>query len=326
MAQNEKKPLQVVFAGTPDFAAEYLKILLNGDLCEVIAVYTQPDRPAGRGKKLSASPVKQLSIENNIPVYQPASLSNEMAQQELSTLKPDFLIVVAYGLILPLSILQVPAYGCINIHASLLPRWRGAAPIQRAIEAGDTETGISIMKMDEGLDTGDILYTISCPISTDETSQTLHHKLMHLGNNLNAILQKISTQEFLPKKQSTEGVSYAKKISKQEAEIDWSLPAKIIEQKIRAFNPSPVAFFQVEEKKIRVWQAAVIEKKEVNKQSAGLIIASNKEGLAISCGENYLLLTHIQLPGKRSMAFSEILNAHGALFAVGKKLTGEKLN
>ena len=235
--------MKVIFAGTPEFSVKTLEALIHSSH-SVVAVYTQPDRPAGRGRQLTKSPVKQLAEFNHIPVLQPTTLRDPVEQQKLMDFKADVMVVVAYGLILPKPVLSAPRLGCINIHASLLPRFRGAAPIQRAILAGDTETGITIMQMDEGLDTGAMLKKIYCPIEKTDTSATLHEKLAKLGADaLIETLENLTT--ITPEPQDESKATYAHKISKEEAEIDWHTSAKELSQKIRAFDPWPVAFFKL---------------------------------------------------------------------------------
>ncbi|MFT7683871.1 MAG: methionyl-tRNA formyltransferase, partial [Moritella dasanensis] len=253
------KPLRIIFAGTPDFAAKHLSALLNSEH-QVIAVYSQPDRPAGRGKKLKPSDVKQLAVSHDIPVYQPASLRNEEAQQALSALDADLMVVVAYGLILPQVVLDTPRLGCINVHGSLLPRWRGAAPIQRSIWAGDAETGVTIMQMDLGLDTGAMLHKVTCPIAADETSASLYDKLAELGpQGLLETLAQISDNTAVAEVQDDEQSNYAAKLSKEEANIDWTQSAVEIERQVRAFNPWPVSYTQIAEQNVKIWQASVSE-------------------------------------------------------------------
>jgi len=310
-------PLRVVFAGTPEFAARHLQAILTAGRQQVEGVYTQPDRPAGRGKKLSASPVKQLARQHGLPVFQPTSLKSTEVQAELAQLQPDLLIVVAYGLILPRSVLAIPRHGCINVHASLLPRWRGAAPVQRAIEAGDTQTGITIMQMDAGLDTGPMLYQVACNISADDTGGSLHDRLARLGPAaLLKVLTQISAGETQPQAQDDSLSTYAAKISKQEAQIEWHLPAAVIERKIRAYNPFPVAFSRYGEHNIRIHGARVVHGTIIS-GAPGEILAVRPEGLAIACGSGTLLLTEIQLPGKKSMPVSEFMRGHPHLFQPG---------
>ena len=277
-------PLKVIFAGTPDFAAKHLSALLESEH-EVIAVYTQPDRPAGRGKKLTASPVKVLAEENAIPVYQPQSLKAQDAQEELASLNADLMVVVAYGLILPTAVLNAPKLGCINVHGSILPKWRGAAPIQRSIWAGDAETGVTIMQMDEGLDTGDMLHIATLPITSEDTSATLYEKLAELGPQ--ALVEVVNEfDRYTPTKQDDSQATYAKKLSKEEALINWADDAEQIERNIRAFNPWPVAWMQVEDQNVKVWSASVVP---LNKGATpGTVISANKEGITIATGRDAL--------------------------------------
>jgi len=298
------QPLNIVFAGTPEFSVAPLQALLDSEH-NVIAVYTQPDRPAGRGRKLTASPVKNLALEHNIPVYQPETLRDEAAQQELQALNADIMIVVAYGLILPKIVLEMPKHGCLNIHASLLPRWRGAAPIQRAIESGDAESGVTIMQMDIGLDTGDMLYKVTTPIQEDDTAQALHDRLSTLGcDALMTTLEQIQNNELSPEKQDEALVTYAEKMHKAEAEIDWTQSAETIVRKIHAFNPWPVAFTQFQGKPLRILQARFAENAEQNasKNPAGLVMSVEKQGILISTGSEPIWLTQVQPAGKKAMA------------------------
>lgn len=252
------KGLRLIFAGTPDFAAHHLQTLIDSPH-QVIACYTQPDRPAGRGKKLQASPVKQLAVTHKIPMHQPKSLKNTDEHALLASHNADLMVVVAYGLILPPEVLSAPRLGCINVHASLLPRWRGAAPIQRAIEAGDAVTGITIMQMDEGLDTGDMLLTSECPILPTDTGGSLHDRLLMLGGPaLIDVLTQLHNGTVFPQKQDNAASNYATKMTKTEAALDWQQSAEVLERKIRAFNPFPVTFTtrkDAPDARIRIWQA-----------------------------------------------------------------------
>ncbi len=310
------RPLRLVFAGTPDFAAAHLRALLDWPGCEVIAVYTQPDRQAGRGKKLAASPVKQLATEHGLPAHQPLKLRDEAAQAELRALAPDVMVVVAYGLILPAAVLAIPHLGCINVHASLLPRWRGAAPIQRAIEAGDEESGVTIMQMDVGLDTGPMLATARCPIAPDETGGSLHDKLAELGAPaLLRTLADLAAGRTRPEAQddnlAPDSAKYASKLDKSEAAIDWRQPAAVIERRIRAFNPFPVCFGEIDGTRVKVLKAAVVE----GRGEPGELLADG--GIRVACGEHSLSLLELQLPGGRALPVRDILNGHAALFAPG---------
>ena len=310
--------LKLIFAGTPDFAARHLAALLSSDH-EVVAVYTQPDKPAGRGQKLTASPVKELALAHDLPVYQPASLRNEAAQAELAALGADLMVVVAYGLILPKAVLDTPRLGCLNVHGSLLPRWRGAAPIQRAIWAGDAETGVTIMQMDVGLDTGAMIRKVSCTIASDETSASLYDKLAELGpqalvDTLNAIAAGDTTAEA----QDDALANYAQKLSKEEARIDWSMEAVAIERCIRAFNPWPISWFEVAEQTIKVWQAEVIDSD--HGQSAGTLLKADKQGIDVATGKGVLRLLTLQPPGKKAMSVPDLLNSRRDWFEPGTQL------
>ncbi len=313
--------LRIVFAGTPDFAAGHLAALLSSEGSEhqVVAVYTQPDRPAGRGKKLTASPVKNIALEHNIPVYQPENFKSEQAQQELAALNADLMIVVAYGLLLPKSVLDTPRLGCINVHGSILPRWRGAAPIQRAIWAGDAETGVTIMQMDEGLDTGDMLKIATLPITATDTSADMYHKLAQLGPQaLLDCITDIANGTAVTEKQNDELANYAKKLSKDEAKIDWHQDAEFIERCIRAFNPWPMSFFNVEENNIKVWQARC--ELSDGDYPAGQIVQADKTGIYVATGKGLLVLQQLQIPGKKALPVQDILNARSAWFQVGNQL------
>lgn len=311
--------LKIIFAGTPEFAAEHLKTLLNSRH-EVIAVYSQPDRPAGRGKKLTASPVKEVALEHNIPAYQPINFKSDEAKAELAALGADLMVVVAYGLILPKAVLDTPRLGCINVHASILPRWRGAAPIQRAIEAGDAETGVTIMQMDVGLDTGDMLIKAICPILADDTGGSLHDKLITLGSPaLLEALEQIAAGTTNPIKQDDRLSNYAPKLNKEEAALNWQLSAIELERKVRAFNPFPVAHTKPQgagdDQRIRVW-AAKAHATEAKGQP-GQITQITTEGLWVKCAQGQLILSQIQLAGKKSMSVNELLRGHPDLFKTG---------
>jgi methionyl-tRNA formyltransferase len=303
--------VRIIFAGTPDFAVPCLQALLDSSHT-VVAVYTQPDRPAGRGRKLTASPVKCVALSQHIPVYQPLSLRDAQAQETLRTLNADLMVVVAYGLILPLAVLTAPRLGCINVHASLLPRWRGAAPIQRAILAGDTETGITIMQMDEGLDTGDMLYNVICPIEPTDTAQKLHDRLAPLGANA-----LISCIDHLPIAGIPQNPDNANKLTKTEAEIDWSLSAIEIDRAIRAFNPWPVAYTTLNNQTLRIWSAAVGTTQLSPLPTPGTIMAANKSGINVATSSGILQLLSLQLPGGKILNASEFLNAHPPTSLIG---------
>ena len=308
--------LRIIFAGTPDFAAVHLQGILDHKEHDVIAVYTQPDRPSGRGKKLQPSPVKQLALLNNIPVYQPANFKGPADQQQLRELNADLMVVVAYGLLLPKVVLDTPRLGCINVHASLLPRWRGAAPIQRAIEAGDSETGVVIMQMDEGLDTGDMLVTARCDISASETGGSLHDKLAVIGvPALNSALADINNGALNPQKQSSDS-RYATKITKQESMIDWTLSAAVIDRKIRALTPFPSAYTSLAGNRIKILQASVNN----GTGTPGDIIFADKKNLEVACGEGSLKLLKIQLAGAKALDIPAIMNSKAGMFSTGTRL------
>ncbi|KQH90702.1 methionyl-tRNA formyltransferase [Vibrio fluvialis] len=310
--------LRIVFAGTPDFAARHLAALLSSEH-EVIAVYTQPDRPAGRGKKLTASPVKNLALEHNIPVYQPENFKSDEAKQELAALNADIMVVVAYSLLLPKAVLDTPKLGCINVHGSILPRWRGAAPIQRSIWAGDSETGVTIMQMDVGLDTGDMLKIATLPIEASDTSGSMYDKLAELGPQaLVECLSDIAQGTAVAVKQDDALANYAQKLSKEEAKIDWTLTAQAIERCVRAFNPWPMSHFAVADNQIKVWQARV--EAGSSNQAAGTILKADKTGIYVATGEEILVLESLQIPGKKALPVQDILNARASWFEVGSQL------
>lgn len=312
-------PLKILFAGTPDFAAHYLQVLLDSEH-EVIAVYTQPDRPAGRGKKLTPSPVKKLALANNLSVEQPVSLKGEEDQQQLASYRADVMVVVAYGLLLPQAVLDIPAHGCLNVHASILPRWRGAAPIQRAIEAGDQTTGVTIMQMDKGLDTGDMLAKVFCDITDDETTLTLHDKLMHLGEPaLLDVLQQIQKGDLSPQKQDDKDACYAEKITKEEAQINWQDSIENITQKIRAFNPFPVAYSFYNEQRIKIYAAKIFEnnQKNISEKAPGEIISSEEDVLIVACDNGAIAIKTLQIPNKKALSFKELKNGHADFFKAG---------
>ncbi len=316
------KPLNIIFAGTPDFAAQHLQALLASQH-RVIAVYTQPDKPAGRGKKLQPSAVKQLALAHNLPIFQPKSLRKEEAQQQLAQLNADVMVVVAYGLILPKAVLEMPRLGCLNVHGSLLPRWRGAAPIQRAIWAGDEQTGVTIMQMDEGLDTGDMLHKVSCEISKDETSASLYQKLATLAPQaLIEVLDHLEEGKYPPQAQQNEFSNYAEKLSKEEAKLDWSLPAVQLERCIRAFNPWPISWLQTTDAQgnnqiLKVYQATVLPHQN---QTAGTVLQVNKQGIQIATADGVLNITQLQPAGKKPMTVQDFLNGRSDWFEVGKQL------
>lgn len=298
--------LKVIYAGTPDFSVPALQ-RIDQSPHRVAAVYSQPDRKSGRGKKMTSSPVKNYAVANHLPIYQPESLRDETALQQMQNLKADIMVVAAYGLILPQKVIDMFDYGCINIHASLLPRWRGAAPIQRAIEMGDTKTGITIMQMDAGLDTGDILLQRSCEISSTMTTTELHDELMLLGGELIVeALEKIEEGTIQRRGQNDQESTYAGKLTKQESAIDWTQSAVQIDRKIRAFNPWPGTTAIRKEKAFKIIEAAI----EHNMQGApGAVIKHDSTGLYVGCGEKVLKITELQLPGKNKISSAQLFNA-----------------
>jgi methionyl-tRNA formyltransferase len=313
---SKAESLRLVFAGTPEFAALHLRYLL-GSRHQVVAVYTQPDRPAGRGKKLTPSPVKSLALEAGLPIYQPATLKDAAAQETLSSINADLMVVVAYGLILPQAVLDIPPYGCINVHASLLPRWRGAAPIQRAIEAGDTETGITIMQMEAGLDTGPMLAKKKLAISGQSNAAQLHDALATAGGPLLVtVLDDMESHIRSAEKQDDDLATYAHKIEKNEAHIDWSRDASTLERQVRAFNPFPICWSTLDDQRLKIWEATAIE----GAGDPGEILSADDRGLLVACGEGALLLSQLQLPGGKAMPTSELLRSRRDVLAVGRRL------
>ncbi|MFP8966970.1 methionyl-tRNA formyltransferase [Pokkaliibacter sp. CJK22405] len=316
------KPLRILFAGTPEFAATSLASVIAGPH-ELVGVYTQPDRPAGRGQKLMASPVKKLAMAHDIPVFQPVSLRQAEAQQELASLNADLMIVVAYGLILPQAVLDTPRLGCINVHASLLPRWRGAAPIHRALLSGDGETGVTIMQMEAGLDTGPMLYTLTTPIDGKETSGMLHDRLASLGAEaLGVVLNQLAQGPMKGEIQDDSLATYAHKLEKQEGSIDWHKNATEIDRQIRGLHPWPIAYTDLGDMRIRVHAARLAPGKAG--AAAGSILSAGKEGILVASGDGRALaLTTLQLPGSRAMSCADILNGKAELFAPGQVFTQE---
>jgi methionyl-tRNA formyltransferase len=309
-------PLKIIFAGTPLFAATALEALLTTSH-QLVAVYTQPDRPAGRGRKLQPSPVKQLALAHGIEVRQPQNLRDPEDQTALAMLEADLLVVVAYGLLLPQAVLDAPRLGCINIHASLLPRWRGAAPIQRAILAGDEESGVTIMQMEAGLDSGPMLHILKTPILLDDTGGSLHDRLAELGARaLLESLDGIADGSLLAQAQDDAQVTYAKKLDKQEAMIDWTRTAAEIGRQVRAFNPWPVTQCDFQGQAMRIWQARPIEGEVTETVQPGLVLEAGKSGIDVATGSGILRISELQMPGKRAMSAADFLNAHSVVGVV----------
>ncbi|MCY7354525.1 MAG: methionyl-tRNA formyltransferase [Lysobacter sp.] len=299
--------LRIVFAGTPDFAVPSLRAAAQRN--EIVAVYTQPDRPAGRGRGLTASPVKLEAIKRGIPVLQPESFKSELARDSLRALKPDLMIVVAYGLILPQAVLDIPAYGCWNVHASLLPRWRGAAPIQRAIEAGDTQTGVCLMQMEKGLDTGPVLLRQVLAIGENETGGQLHERLAQLGAQTLADGLGLLRAGMRPVKQPqpSEGATYAHKIDKAEARLDWAQPAKTLANKVRAFNPWPIAEAELAGERIRIHGAVALPL--AHAAPVGSVLVVGRNGIDVACSEGALRIRVLQREGGKAITAADYLNA-----------------
>lgn len=311
--------LRVAFAGTPEFAAVALDALLNSEH-QVVGVLTQPDRPAGRGRKLTASAVKQRAQAADVPVLQPSTLKSDEALDAFKALQADVLVVAAYGLILPASVLDTPMLGCLNIHASLLPRWRGAAPIHRAILAGDTETGVCIMQMDVGLDTGDVLLEKRCTIGADETVAQLHDRLATLGAQaLLAALPARCRGELEARVQPSQGVSYAEKLTKSEAQLDFSLPAGQLHRRVRAFNPWPVAEATLVDKRVRLWNSRVVDEPPLDAAaSPGSIVAISGDAIRVRTGDSDIEFLDLQWPGKKAQSAADFARGHTLIGKVFK--------
>lgn len=309
--------MKIIFAGTPEFAIPSLQALIDSPY-EVCAVYTQPDRPSGRGRKIIFSPIKQCALDNNIPVYQPRNFKDEEDIKLLDSFDADVMVVVAYGVILPSTVLDTPRLGCVNVHGSLLPRWRGAAPIHRAIQAGDTETGVTIMQLEEGMDTGPMLSHVACPIKQNDTTKIIHDRLSELGAEALLIaLDDLDHGRATPQAQNNELATYAKKIEKGEAKIDWQKSAKEIDRHIRAFNPWPVAYTAIDGETIKLWQAT--QKEDQTHEVPGTIIQATKEGIDVATAEGVISLQQLQLPGGKILSAEDILNSKKEMFAKGKQ-------
>lgn len=311
--------LNIVFAGTPEFALPSVKTIAQSQH-RLMAVYTQPDRPAGRGRKLQASPIKTWAIEQNIPVFQPLNFKSQESIDKLRALRPDVMVVIAYGLILPQAVLDIPKLGCVNVHASLLPAWRGASPIQQAVLHGDTVSGVTIMQMDAGMDTGPALATVECPIESNDTAGTLHDKLAKISATpLIETLDKLAAGTSKPVSQNNDQATYAPKIEKAQAKINWARPALAIERQVKAFNPWPIAFTEFGELRIRIHQAQALPSS--TDKTPGTIIAIDKSGILVATDDGALLIEQLQFPGKKKMRVLDWLNSDrselraGAVFA-----------
>jgi methionyl-tRNA formyltransferase len=301
--------MKIVFAGTPDFAVPTLQALLDSEH-QICGVYTQPDRPAGRGRKLTASPVKALAVSANLPVFQPENFKQVGALEELAALEPDLIVVIAYGLILPQAVLDIPKFGSINVHGSLLPRWRGAAPIHRAVMAGDDKTGITIMKVVKKLDAGDMLYKIECPINADSTSSELHDQLAEIGaQGLIQVVNQIEQGTLIAEPQDEALVTYAHKLEKNEAMLDWQKSAQELDRQVRGLNAWPVAQTLYKGEVLRVWRSEVIDGE--SDLPAGTI-SCQQHALDVATGNGILRLLEVQLPGGKRIAGKDFLNAHQA--------------
>lgn len=312
--------MRIVFAGTPEFAATALQSLI-AEGHSIAGVYTQPDRPSGRGRKLNPSPVKQVALDAALPVFQPDTFKTPEARAELVALQPEVMVVAAYGLILPPAVLTIPTYGCLNIHASLLPRWRGAAPIQRAIAAGDRETGITIMQMDAGLDTGDMLYKITAPITEEDTGGSLHDRLAVMGGAaIVEALARFARGELTPQPQDDRQACYARKLSKTEGRINWSRPAIEIARQVRAFNPWPGSYTDLGDQRIRIHRAQALPNPLPANTLAGTVIARTRSGIDVTCGDGLLRIEQFQIPGGRPQSANDLINSGKEILMPGQEL------
>jgi len=321
--------LKIIFAGTPDFAAQHLAALINSHH-EVVAVYCPPDKRAGRGKKLTACATKELALAHDIIVEQPVNFKYITDQDKLASYNADIMVVVAYGLLLPTVILEAPRLGCVNVHGSILPKWRGAAPIQRSLESGDVETGVTIMQMDKGLDTGDMIAIATCEITQQDTSATLYEKLAELGPTaLLETLDLMAEDKHKAEVQDDNLSTYAAKLDKNEAELNWHLSAEVLHRKIRAYIPWPVAQFTFTDEKqsahrIRVWQASFSN--DQHNKTPGTIISANKTGITVATASGSICLEVLQLPGKKALPVRDILNGKAQWFAEDNNINGLILN
>ncbi|MXP56573.1 methionyl-tRNA formyltransferase [Pantoea sp. Mhis] len=316
--------LRIIFAGTPIFAANHLEALLLNSKYQVVGVITQPDRPAGRGHKIKLNPVKITAQKYNIPIFQPTSLKEVRIHKILASLQIDIMVVVAYGIILPKEVLCIPKLGCINIHGSLLPRWRGAAPIQRAICAGDTETGITVIQMDSNLDAGNILYQKICPITINDTTASMYNKLSLLGIEcmLSTLDNLLNNKTVQLKVQNELSATYASKITKTEARLNWSCSAVELERCIRAFNPWPGSYFMINNQLLKVWKATVVPYSKLqNKIQPGIILDADKNGIKVGTNMDILNLITLQPPNKKIMSAEELLNSRCDWLTIGTVLT-----
>ncbi|OGV30859.1 MAG: methionyl-tRNA formyltransferase [Legionellales bacterium RIFCSPHIGHO2_12_FULL_35_11] len=308
--------MRIVFAGTPEFGLPCLSALQNSEH-QIVAVYTQPDRPAGRGRKLKFSAIKTWALEHNILVNQPVNFKSQAAISELQALKPDLMVVIAYGLILPTEVLNIPTFGCVNVHASILPKWRGASPIHNAILNGDEETGVAIMQMDKGMDTGDYYQITACKISDDDTTGTLHDKLARIAiNPLLETIHNIQNYKAIPIKQNSSLATYAGKIKKEDGKIIWNNSAQKINQQIRAFNPWPLAYAILNGLNLQIIQANVVHNQ--SNQQPGTILEISKQGMLVSTKEKSILIEKIKFPGKNTIAISDYLNSNQTSLQVGQ--------
>lgn len=310
--------MRIIFAGTPDFAATSLQALLNTDH-DIVAVYTQPDKKGKRKNQLAPRPVKDLALANDIPVYQPHSLKDEEEQATLRALDADLMVVVAYGMLLPAAVLEIPQHGCINVHGSILPRWRGAAPIERAMLAGDSETGVTIMQMDVGLDTGDMLHKVFTPIDNTDTSASLHQRLATLGAQaLTDCLSDIADGSAVAEKQDESLVTYAEKLTKQEGQIDWTKSAKEIDLLVRTLSPRVAVTFSLDDQPVKLLACEVVSDQQ---GAAGSLLPADKKTILVACGEGALKVTELQLPGKKAMSSADVLNSRRDRFSAGQTLS-----